>query len=315
MPVSADNPLPAVLPGNKTGAAVLAALNDVITVETGIKGAAAIRLTGVNAGAVVTFYGSVDGGVTFDIPVNATPFSTGGDNTPVSTAAAAGLYTFNGGIFTHVQARLTTAGGGSFTAKSVATPAVRNIGLPALGSALDSAATSDSGTFTLISLFKRLLGKLPAGLVGGSLVTTLRDAAGNAVDFSSTVPTIGTSPYPAGATPFALTGSAGVGNTIVQLTVPAVVGKIPYFWISITGGGATAAAVVDVTVTNTSAGTMTFNYGAVAGAGVPNTPLREPPAGAPPIVGVAANTACVITCPALGSGNTKNNVNIFGYYL
>ncbi|MER8959294.1 hypothetical protein [Mesorhizobium sp. M0701] len=48
---------------------------------------------------------------------------------------------------------------------------------PSLGAAADTAASSDTGTFSLIALFKRLLGKLPASIgpknAAGSLSVTL----------------------------------------------------------------------------------------------------------------------------------------------
>ncbi|WP_283807294.1 hypothetical protein [Bradyrhizobium sp. Tv2a-2] len=33
----------------------------------------------------------------------------------------------------------------------------------------------------------------------------------------------------------------------------------------------------------------------------------------PPLPASAANTAITVSCPSLGSGNTNNSVNVYGY--
>lgn len=79
----------------------------------------------------------------------------------------------------------------------------------------------------------------------------------------------------------------------------------------VTGSGATAGAVVSVTVTGVTGGTMTFTYTAATGAAVTNTPLvvNFPFA----IPASAMNTNIVVSCPALGAGNTNNSVVAYGY--
>lgn len=120
------------------------------------------------------------------------------------------------------------------------------------------------------------------------------------------------SDYPAGAVPVEVS-SGNVANAAATATLPAAVGKTTWLTgFEVTGAGATAALVVAVTVTG-PANTLTYIYAAAAGVLVENTPLlvQFPK----PIPGAAANTAVVITCPALGAGNTNNAVNAHGYQL
>jgi hypothetical protein len=78
-----------------------------------------------------------------------------------------------------------------------------------------------------------------------------------------------------------------------------------------TAGGATAAAVVNLTITNLVTGTATYTYGAVAGAGVPSPSLVVP--FSPCLPANAANTAIVVSMPSLGTGNTNATVSAWGY--
>lgn len=78
-----------------------------------------------------------------------------------------------------------------------------------------------------------------------------------------------------------------------------------------TGGGATAAAVVNLTVTNVITGTMTYTFGANTGAGVPSAPLVVQ--FNPCVPANAANTTIVVSMPSLGAGNTNAAVNAWGY--
>lgn len=146
---------------NYTSTGVLTNINEAVGVAIGNRGAVGIQVSGTNAGGVVTFYASMDNGGSY-FPVNVTPFSNGGDNNPVGTASAAGKFVFIGGGFTHFRAQLTTPGSGTFNVSLVATPSLRNVGVPSIGSALDTAASSDTGSATLIQLIKRLLLKTPA---------------------------------------------------------------------------------------------------------------------------------------------------------
>jgi hypothetical protein len=119
------------------------------------------------------------------------------------------------------------------------------------------------------------------------------------------------SDYPYGK--IAVANSSGnVANASGVATLPAASGKTTYLaGFSVRGAGATAASIVQVTVTGLAAGTMTFDLPVVAGATLSNQPLDI--YFAFPLPASAPNTAIVVTCPALGSGNTNNSVNAWGY--
>lgn len=129
----------------------------------------------------------------------------------------------------------------------------------------------------------------------------------------STLNTSINSPYPVGATP--LTNSSGnVANANAVATLAAVAGKTNYVTgIALTGGGATAASIVSATLAGLISGTQTFSYGVVAGATTANNALEIN--FDPPIPASAANTAIVLTLPALGAGNTNAVANIRGYQI
>ena len=78
-----------------------------------------------------------------------------------------------------------------------------------------------------------------------------------------------------------------------------------------TSGGATAAAVVNLTITNLVTGTATYTYGAVTGVGVPSPSLVVP--FSPCLPANSANTTIVVSMPSLGSGNTNATVSAWGY--
>lgn len=119
--------------------------------------------------------------------------------------------------------------------------------------------------------------------------------------------------YPLGATPLHAS-SGNVANLAAVATLPGVAGKTTYIsGFEITGGGATAAALVQATVTGLIGGTATYTVGAVAGAAAANTPLVVQ--FDPPIPANAANTAIAVTVPALGAGNTNSTVVAHGFQL
>lgn len=125
-------------------------------------------------------------------------------------------------------------------------------------------------------------------------------------------------PYPTAfdgtdATPVTA-GSGNVANASAVATISAVAGKTAYVTgFDIVGGGATAAALVAPTLAGVIGGTKTYVQAVVAGATLANPilSLRFTPA----IPASAANTAIVLTCPALGAGSTNNTANIYGFYL
>lgn len=78
-----------------------------------------------------------------------------------------------------------------------------------------------------------------------------------------------------------------------------------------TAGGATAAAVVSLTVTGLLGGTLTYTFGAPLGAGVPATPLVVE--FDPPLQAASASTDVVVSMPSLGTGNTNASIVAHGF--
>ncbi|RUV16965.1 MULTISPECIES: hypothetical protein [unclassified Mesorhizobium] len=119
------------------------------------------------------------------------------------------------------------------------------------------------------------------------------------------------SALPVGAT--AVTASSGnVANGAAVATLPGVVGQTTYITgFEITAGGATAAALVAATLSGIVGGTATYIFAAPAGVAVGAAPLVVQ--FAQPIPASAANTAIVLTLPALGAGNTNAAVVAHGF--
>ena len=124
---------------------------------------------------------------------------------------------------------------------------------------------------------------------------------------------MGISPYPGGATPITA-ASGNVAAAAAVATLAGVAGKTTYITgFIISGTGATAGLPVSVTVAGVVTGTLTFTYAAAAGVLVANTPLNIQ--FSTPIPASAVNTAIVVTCPSLGSGNTNNTANAIGFQI
>lgn len=118
---------------------------------------------------------------------------------------------------------------------------------------------------------------------------------------------------PAGATNVAAS-SGNVANATATATMPAVAGKTNYVaGFSITGGGATAAALVTATLSGIAGGPLSYTFGAPLGVAVEASPILVE--FATPIPASAVNTAISISLPALGTGNTNAAVNIHGYVV
>lgn len=143
----------------------------------------------------------------------------------------------------------------------------------------------------------------------------IADGSGNntAAAYVALVGNGGSPLVPAGATNVAAS-SGNVANATATATLPAVAGKTNYVTgFSITGGGATAAALVNATLSGVVGGPLTYTFGAPAGATTAALPLifeLETP-----IPGSAPNTAVSISLPALGAGNTNAAVTIHGYVV
>lgn len=105
--------------------------------------------------------------------------------------------------------------------------------------------------------------------------------------------------------------SAKVAAAQAQVTIPAVAGLYSYVTgVVITGGGATAASVIDATLSD---GTVTLHYAVTvpAGATVAITPIIDD--FLPALQSTAVNTAWTFTVPSAGAGNTNLSVVLTGY--
>ena len=141
---------------------------------------------------------------------------------------------------------------------------------------------------------------------------TLTDQEGAAVALDAKGNTT-ISPIPAGATQLSAF-SGNVANAVATATLAGVAGKTTYInGFSLTGAGATAGLSVTVTVAGVIGGTVSYTYSAATGATVANTPILEDYAF--PVPASATNTAIVVSCPALGIGNTNNTISARGYQI
>jgi hypothetical protein len=106
--------------------------------------------------------------------------------------------------------------------------------------------------------------------------------------------------------------SGEVANNTAIASIPAVAGETCYIsGFEVHAGGATAAALVDVTVSGLLGGSITFPFSVPAGVALAGTPLkvqfpRPLPASAP-------NVAIAVTCPPLSAGNAKAMAVAYGY--
>jgi len=105
--------------------------------------------------------------------------------------------------------------------------------------------------------------------------------------------------------------SGNVAAATATATLPAVANRVTYICgFAATGGGATASAVVNLTITGPANGTMTYTYGAVTGATTPNPPLVVN--FTPCVSASAPNTTIVVSMPTLGAGNTNAAIDAWG---
>jgi hypothetical protein len=156
-------------------------------------------------------------------------------------------------------------------------------GDPALGTTTATAVTDPSSAGSLIAVTKGILSRVNSLIPG----------------------------YPQGATP-RIAGSGVVANASAVATLAGAASVTTYLsGFKITAGGATAAGLVTVTVTGLLGGTRSFVFGVPAGVTLVAEPLLVDFAAALPAS--AANTAIVVTVPALGSGNTHAAVVAHGY--
>lgn len=114
---------------------------------------------------------------------------------------------------------------------------------------------------------------------------------------------------------FSLQASSGnIAAATATATLAAALNRTTYIsGFDVTGAGATAAAVVNLTITGLLGGTRTYTMVAPAGVTTSLTPLVV--LFDPPLPASAPNTAIVVSLPTLGAGNTNVTVNAQGYQL
>jgi hypothetical protein len=114
-------------------------------------------------------------------------------------------------------------------------------------------------------------------------------------------------------TPLVVTASGAAQTNTATLTCPS--GKTAFLeGFDITGGGATGAAIVDITTTGLT-NNLTYELAVVAGATTEVNPqgglfIRFPT----PIPASAISTNITVSAPSFGSGNTKASVTAYGFY-
>lgn len=107
-------------------------------------------------------------------------------------------------------------------------------------------------------------------------------------------------------------GSGDVVAATAAFTMPAVVGKTNYLaGFQLSGGGATAATVVQLTITGLLGGTLTYNVPVPAGATLGLQPIVYQ--FYPPLPASGPNTPIVVSCPSLGAGNLHSSLNVQGF--
>lgn len=156
------------------------------------------------------------------------------------------------------------------------------------------------------------LGVLPAVANVSAPIATETFQTSLSVDLLSQL-RVASSPYPSGAT--ALTASSGnVANASAVATLAAAASQTTYITgFSVTAAGSTAGSVVTVTVAGVITGTLSYTFCAPVGALIAATPMHVQ--FSRPIPASATNTTIVVTCPALGAGNTNCAVSAQGFRL
>src|SRR5688572_3064268 len=109
-----------------------------------------------------------------------------------------------------------------------------------------------------------------------------------------------------------LAASAAVAASANDQTFPAVAGATNFVTgFQITGGGATAASVIAITLTGIKGGTQQYSMGIPAGATLDGGDLIV--TFPTPLAASAPNTAIVLTVPSFGAGNTRASAAMQGF--
>jgi len=111
-----------------------------------------------------------------------------------------------------------------------------------------------------------------------------------------------------------LTASATGGAGALTASLGGTANKTTYITgFLVTGSGATAASVINVTITGTITGTLNYNIVVPAGATTSIQPTGQ--TFAIPIAASGTNQAIVVNVPSFGSGNTNAAVSAYGFQL
>jgi hypothetical protein len=118
---------------------------------------------------------------------------------------------------------------------------------------------------------------------------------------------------PAPASP-QVNGASGAAQTNTA-TLPATAGRTQYLeGFDVTGGGATAASIIEISVTGLAGGTIKFETNILAGATGPMNAqggfsVRFPE----PLPATGQNVAIAVAVPSFGAGNTNASVVAYGF--
>jgi hypothetical protein len=111
-----------------------------------------------------------------------------------------------------------------------------------------------------------------------------------------------------------ITASTAAAAAASNATLAAVAGKITYITgFTVSGGGATLASIIAVTVTGTITGTLTYYLGVPAGVLVGASDLTVQ--FSTPVPASAPNTAIVVNVPSFGAGSTAQSAVATGFQL
>ncbi len=115
--------------------------------------------------------------------------------------------------------------------------------------------------------------------------------------------------------PLAIGTSNVSGNVAISCVLPAVVGAKTYLsGFHVTAGGATAASMINVTVTGLQAGTLAYEVLVPAGTGNTNSSVLNFEVKLPiDLPTNAVNSAVTISVPSPGAGNTNVAVVAYGF--
>lgn len=112
-------------------------------------------------------------------------------------------------------------------------------------------------------------------------------------------------------------GSQAGGAQVNTATLAAVAGKTNYLeGFDVTGGGATAASIIEISVTGLLGGTVKYEMAVLAGVTAPvnaqgGYSLRLPT----PFPASGPNVAIAVAVPSFGAGNTNASVVAVGQVI